>query len=275
MTTTNKEVFFHVGLGKVASTYLQYKVFPKFKNIRYIQRTKYWKSPEIIKKSSYTKFLISREFDKYLERESKFISSHFPEAKPILILRRHDSWIASQYRRYAKNGYPWSFTEFFDHKNDSGQWGRKELRFYDKIQILEKYFSNKPLVLFYEDMKKDPMAFIERLANYMGAEYNQEDISLGRKHTSYNEKQMKATLAVGRRINIQPHIRLNNKILDKLRHFYVASIRYATLYTALILPASFFKKEELTPESVLKEIREYYQDDWEKCVEYAKQNNPV
>jgi hypothetical protein len=250
-------------------------VFPKFKNIRYIQRTKYKKSPSIINKSNYTKFLISREFDKYLERESKFISSYFPDAKPILILRRHDSWIASQYRRYAKNGYPWSFTEFFDIKNDSGQWGKKELRFYDKIQILEKYFSSKPLVLFYEDMKEDTLAFIDRMARYMGAEYDPEDISLTRKHTSYNEKQMKATLAVGKRINIQPHIRLKSKILDKLRHFYVATIRYATLYTALLLPDSFFSKEPLTPQPLLKEIRDEYTEDWEKCVEYAKKNNPV
>lgn len=275
MADTNKEVFFHVGLGKVASTYLQYKVFPKFKNIRYIQRTKYRKAPELIKRSTHNKFLISREFDKYLERESEFISSHFPDAKPILILRRHDSWIASQYRRYAKNGYPLSFTEFFDHKNDTGKWGMKELRFYNKIKILEKYFSNKPFVLFYEDMKEDIMGFIDRLANYMGAEYNTEDISLGRKHISYTEKQMKAAMAVGKRINIQPHIRLKNKVLDKLRHFYVASIRYFILYSALLLPNSFFKKEELIPKSILKEIREYYQEDWEKCVKYAKQNNPV
>jgi len=270
----NKEVFFHVGLGKVASTYLQYKVFPKFSNICYIQRTRYWKAPELIKKSPHTKFLISREFDKYLEREAKFISSHFPDAKPILILRRHDSWIASQYRRYAKNGYPLSFTEFFDHKNDTGKWGMKELRFYDKIKILEKYFSNKPLVLFYDDMKEDTMGFIDRLASYMGVEYNPKDISLGRKHISYNEKQMKASMAVGKHINIQPHIRLNNKVLDKLRHFYVASIRYITLYTALILPDSLFTKEELLPKSMLQEIREYYQEDWEKCHEYAQENNP-
>ncbi len=275
MMDQNKEVFFHVGLGKVASTYLQYKVFPKFKNIRYIQRTKYWKSPQIIQKSNYNKFLISREFDKYLERESKFISGYFPDAKPIIILRRHDSWIASQYRRYAKNGYPWSFTEFFDHKNDTGQWGKKELRFYDKIRTLEKYFSNKPLVLFYDEMKKDPMEFIDRLARYMGAEYNPDDISLSKKHISYNEKQMKATLAVGRKINIQPHIRLKNKVLDKLRHFYVAAIRYTTLYTALMLPDSWFSEEPLIPQPVLNEIRESYRDDWEKCLEYARVNNPV
>ena len=275
MTHQNKEVFFHVGLGKVASTYLQYQVFPKFNNIRYIQRTQYSKSPKIINNSEQNKFLISREFDKYLERESRFISSYFPDAKPILILRRHDSWIASQYRRYAKNGYPWSFTEFFDLHHDQGQWGKKELRFFDKIKLLEKYFSNKPLVLFYEDMKNDPRKFIDRLATYMGADYNPEQISLTKKHTSYSEKQMKATLAVGKHINIQPHIRLKNKVLDKLRHLYVASIRYTALYTALILPNSFFNKAPLTPQPLLQEIREAYDEDWQKCVEYAQQNNPI
>lgn len=277
MSKQEKTVFFHPGLGKVASTYLQYKVFPHFRNIHYIQRTQYKKAPRIISKRHEEKFLISREFDKheYLERESQFISGHFPDAKPILLLRRHDSWIASQYRRYAKNGYPWRFSDFFDHIHDGGKWKKKELLFHDKIKILENHFSHKPLVLFYEDMKKDPLAFIDRLARYMNASYDPGRISLSRTHTSYSENQMKATLAIGKRINIQPHIRLKYKIPDKLRHLYVAFIRYTTLYVAALLPESVFGNDPLIPEDAMKEIREMYQDDWERCVTYARENNPV
>ena len=33
--SSEKEVFFHVGLGKTATTYLQYQFFPKLRGIHY------------------------------------------------------------------------------------------------------------------------------------------------------------------------------------------------------------------------------------------------
>ena len=43
------EIYFHVGLGKVASTYLQHRFFPKLKGIHYIKSTRYRRSLQIIK----------------------------------------------------------------------------------------------------------------------------------------------------------------------------------------------------------------------------------
>jgi len=47
---TEKEVYFHVGLGKTASTYLQYQLFPKLKGIKYFQRSSYKRYHKIIEK---------------------------------------------------------------------------------------------------------------------------------------------------------------------------------------------------------------------------------
>ena len=44
------EIYFHVGLGKVASTYLQNKVFNNLEGIHYIPKNKYRSSIDIIKK---------------------------------------------------------------------------------------------------------------------------------------------------------------------------------------------------------------------------------
>ena len=277
MKQCTKDVYFHPGLGKVASTFLQYNFFPKLQGIRYIQRTKYVKAPEIIRRSGDEKFLISREFDKnrYLERESQFIAGHLKNVKPILILRRHDQWIASQYRRYAKNGFPLTFRQFFDIHTDQGRWQQHDLVYMDKIRLLEHYFDHKPLVLFFDQLIDNPYAFFDRLAGYMGASYNKKAINTRRRHTSYNEKQMRATRKVGHYINIQPQKRLKNPVLDKLRHWYVALVRYTVLYSALLIPAAWLGNEPLIPPEDLKKIHEQYADDWEQCLMYAKANNSV
>ena len=148
-----KEIFFHVGLGKVASTYLQYAFFPKLKGLQYIQRTNYQKSPHIVKKSSEKRFLVSREFDQQLEEECRWFSSFFPEARIILIFRRHDSWIASQYRRYLKNGESLTFTEFIDVKKDNGLWKLSDLDFYKKIEAIQHFLQQGSQAIDPEDQK--------------------------------------------------------------------------------------------------------------------------
>ena len=47
----NKKIFFHVGLAKTGSTFLQKNFFPKLKNIKYISTHKYKRCINIIKKT--------------------------------------------------------------------------------------------------------------------------------------------------------------------------------------------------------------------------------
>ena len=162
MESGNKEIYFHTGLGKVASTYLQYKVFPKLKHIHYIQRTRYKNAISIIENSVEAKFLISREFDRQFERELKLFSKKFPSARIIILLRRHDSWIASQYRRYVKNGGSASFENFIDIENDLGLWRQKDLLFAPKIQFVLDHFEQPPLVFFYDDIRNDFFSFLDQ-----------------------------------------------------------------------------------------------------------------
>ena len=90
----NPEIYFHLGLGKVASTYLQYAFFPKLEGIHYIQRTRYRFTPGIVASQPGNRFFVSREMDQQLEAEVIKFARHFPQTKAILLLRRHDSWIA-------------------------------------------------------------------------------------------------------------------------------------------------------------------------------------
>ena len=76
------EIFFHVGTGKTGSTFLQSRIFPKLKGIHYIPTNRYHKIFEEISQSTSKKLLISREFDRQMEREILHFSKKHPNSHP-------------------------------------------------------------------------------------------------------------------------------------------------------------------------------------------------
>ena len=64
MNNLNKNIYFHVGISKTGSTFLQKRVFPKLSKITYIPTNKYHRVFEEIKNSDSNKVLVSREFDR-------------------------------------------------------------------------------------------------------------------------------------------------------------------------------------------------------------------
>ncbi len=271
---SNKKIFFHVGLGKTASTYLQEKVFPYFKNIEYIHRLyRYKKVIEIIADGKSEHYLVSREFDQQFEYEVKNFSAHYPDTTVIIVFRRQDSWIASQYRRFFKNGHIIPFSEFFDLKEDKGMFKQIDLTFYHYLELIEKYFTKKPIVLLYDDLRKEPMTFIDYLAKQIGIEYNKESINLAKKHSSYSEKQLKTLRGVSKLISLRKD-NVKHPAFYPFKRFYTNMIRYSTLFVGKYLPNSWYSKEPLINADELKAVRDYYQDDWQAVVEYAKKNNP-
>ncbi|TXB62623.1 sulfotransferase family protein [Phaeodactylibacter luteus] len=269
------EIYFHVGLGKVASTYLQHRFFPKLKHIYYIPTNRYRKSLDIIGKGKYGRYFVSREFDQQLEEEVRWFSSRYPQARPIIIFRRHDSWIASQYRRYVKNGGYLSFREFFDVEEDTGLWKREHVTFYRNLEHLEHYFEGKPLVLFYDELRADPWAFFDKIAQYAGSGYDRNDVSLAKVHTSYNEKQLKAIRKIAPRLfdprNAKPNTRTLWGWLQRRGQMLKS---YAILYPAKLIPASWLPDEPLIPQEELDKVRAYFEGDWARCKAYAEENNP-
>jgi len=266
----HKEIFFHVGLGKTGSTYLQYKVFTKFRNVYYIQRTKYKKSFEIISKTNYERYLVSNELDRQFPDEIRRISTVFPEAKIIMVLRRNDSWLASQYRRWVKNGFSGSFDEFIDLKNDHGEWKLKEAFFWPYIKLVMEIMHSKPLVLLYDELREDPHSFIKKIVDFIGADYDPDTISLNKIHKSYSKKQLLQRRKWNK--HFSGNIKLSkSKILAFMQTlFYVKPIRYGALYLAKILPDKLVDQEELTPKNYLDQLNNFYKKDWEKCVNYSK-----
>ncbi len=265
---SKKTIFFHVGTGKTGTTFLQYKIFPKLNGIYYIQRTRYKKVEKIINSTNFNKYLISNEFDQQLEREVKWFSSIFPQTIPIIVFRRHDSYIASQYRRFVKNGFAGKFVNFFDLENDKGFFKKHDLDYCNQIKILEKYFNKKPIVLIYEDLKENKIEFIKTITKILDVSVDFKKLNLNRKHTSYSEKQLKAVFALSKHINIRKRRVFKNNILHLFWRLYLSSIRYPTLYIAKILPKSFFSSTPLIPKNELEKVQEYYKNNWEECLNY-------
>lgn len=266
-----KQVFFHVGLGKTGTTYLQYRVFPKLQDIKYIQRTFYreFKYVKLIENSSAQRFLVSNEFDKQLEREARKIASKFPRARIIVVLRQHDSWIASQYRRYIKNGFSEAFEKFIDIDKDEGYWAMKDLYYFPKLEMLEQLFGSKPLVLFHSELVKDPHSFIEKICAFTGATYDKESINLKRKHASYSEKQLKVRRQLNANtIKVQfPYSK--TYWVKKIQRYGRMPRRYLSLYIAFLVPSKWMSDEPLIAKESMQRVRAHFEEDWLKCKAYS------
>lgn len=269
-----KEIFYHLGLGKVASTYLQHRFFPKLQGIEYLDTSKYRSYVSILNKRNDGRFLLSRENDRQLEREVKKFANNYTDVKTILIFRRHDSWIASQYRRFVKNGLSIPFEQFIDLKDNKGYWDKAELDFFRKIEVIEANFEHKPLVLFHDEIKENPFAFFDRIAAYLGASYNRAEIDLRPFHKSYNTKQLLFMRAVGKYVLPFGRSYHSNRIIATFQRFWRMLIKYPILYVGRILPNGLFKGE-LIKEEHLNAIRLSFDEDWKKLHDYAKKNNPT
>lgn len=266
-----QEIYFHVGLGKVASTYLQHEFFPKLQSIDYIPTNRYRKSKKILAQMGSGKYLVSREFDRQFEREVTSFCAEYPDTKIIIIFRRHGSWIASQYRRYAKNGFHWGFDRFMDFEKDEGHWKQKDLLFYPKLEIIERCSTQKPLILFHDDLKKNSWAFLQSIADYTGSTFNKEQISLNPVHTSYTEKQLKVLQAFCRRFKPTLPRSYHNKVLHWLLYRPWWGLFHLVMYAAVLVPERWISKAPLISKEQLEAVDKYYEEDWDRVKNYPEQ----
>ncbi|HET8963868.1 MAG TPA: hypothetical protein VFM99_08220, partial [Chitinophagales bacterium] len=265
-------IYFHVGLGKIASKYLQKKVFPNFHGITYVPSRKYYRIFQELEETNAKAILISREFDQQFETEVKKFAKKYPDTHTILFLRRQDSWIASQYRRFAKNGFTGSFTDFIDPLENKGRFRMEDLEFGNKIKLLEEVFNSKPLVIIYDDFLKEPANTILKIANYCNASIDISNLDFKKVHSSYNEKQIKYMQAIAKVIPVNNEQLPKNRILFFIVRLPVLIFRYFILYTALLLPKLWVSKKPLIPQKELEEIKTITDADWEYCLSRAAEN---
>ena len=267
------EIYFHVGLGRTGTTFMQRSVFPKFKDIYYINKQQYRNTDDIIASTNYSKYLISHEFSKALIDEMKKFSATYPDAKIIVVFRRHDKWIASHYKRHLKNGYPKDFNGYFDLDNNTGLWKIEDLYYMPKIKCIEECFNHQPLILFHDELKENPQQFVQKILDFTGVK-DTYPINYSPRHTSYSDKELKIRHWVNKH-TIFKKIGVKNRKLSTLRRLYNKIVRYTTLYIARLIPEKMVSNKPLIAKEDLARIREFYKEDWEASKKYARDNNPL
>ena len=268
MGNTTKTIFFHVGTSKTGSTFLQNRIFPFLKGIAYIPTNKYHNIYTEIEKIKQKSILVSREFDRQFEEEIDRFSGNYTNVTPIIVFRRHDQYLASQYRRFIKNGFRGEITNFFDLENDQGYFKKIHFNYSHQINFLDNKFDGEPLVLIYDSLKEDPEKFALDLCQKLNANLNINAINFNKKHGSYSEKQLKVIKAIGSVFNLRKRRIFKNKLLHLFWRFYHAIFRYSILYGAALVPSFMLSKTPLIDPLYLERVRKYFDEDWANCKKY-------
>lgn len=275
-----REIYFHVGLPKAASTFLQRNVFPNFKNIHFIKKHDFKRHTSIIANSSAGKILLSIELNLDVENgysKMQSVANNYPGSKPIIVFRRHGSWLKSKYKYYLRKHGSATFNEYFDASNEKSVLPNEQLNFYDKIKLLETKYKVRPLVLFHEELIKDPVGFIETIATYMGAEYDIGKIKISNVKKSYSEKQLYYVRKFNRSYHFEERKFTRYKFkLNKLYKKYSALLLHSVAYAGAVLPTpKELKQAPLIDKKQVDNVNNAYENDWNKCLEYAKKDRKL
>lgn len=262
--------FFHLGLPKTGSTYLQIMVFPYLSRLRYFPKKYHRKFQKCRKKYPTENLLFSVEEDTLLRARMEQLAAYDPEIRIILVFRRHDSWVASKYKYFIrKHGYA-HFEEFLtlDHQNAVG--GAEGLFYQTKIRWAEELFTQPPLVLIFDDLKTHPERFMQTLTRFTESHLPDTAPIQRRVKPAFGEKQLKWLRRYNRVVKYQK-AKTSFKLWNKI-HLKASQLGLHTVANlARLAPESWTAEDVLIPEGMLEEVRERYADDWAFCQDYARQ----
>ena len=261
-------IFWHCGMMRTGTTYLQSSVFPFFEGLEYIGKDQYANRLQIVAAKREKRFLVSYEVyqgDRGAEEIRNFARA-WPEARPILVLRKQGDWLRSEYKRLLKNGVVRQFSEVWDPSNADAVYQPSDLCLADRIACLEKSFTSKPIILFYEDLRQDGLAFVQEMARITGAAFPEETVGLAPKHVSYSDRELRAFRAVTKFITLRRRAAFKPVVAFQVQRLFRDFVRYLVLYGSRILPMG---EAPLVPEETLGAIDRYYRVDWERCCREA------
>ena len=255
---SQSRIYFHVGLGKTGSTFLQDRFFPKLMGISYLPRNRFHRVQSFIAKNQSSAILVSREFDQQLEAEASKFAEFFSHAQPIIVLRRPDSYIASQYRRAVKNGFRGGFKDFFDLDQDNGHFKKCDIQFDDQIERLAQLFSQPVIVLFYEDMKSDLTGYLQTWLDVLSARVEWSNVNLKTKHASYTDSQLLFLQKVAAVIDLRKRRRQAFNPFSFFMRIMRASLRYSLLFLGKLRRSN----QQLISSEDLQRVEEAYRPMW-------------
>ena len=163
-----------------------------------------------------------------------------------------------------------SFDQYFNLTDDTGILKLEELEYKRDIQLIEHFFPSKPLILFHEELVKNPSRVISCLAEYIGITYDEKDIHFNPINVAFTQKQLKAIRLFNTIFRYTPsknRIPAIRRIHKNMRKLAVHTVGFLSLG----FPDFLIKnKTPLIPPEKLTQIRERFAEDWQYCLNYAR-----
>ena len=273
------QTFFHVGYARAASTFLQKVVFPALTEIQYIPRNRFRVREKEKKRFRSNKVLMSREAGRHIYTRCDRVKEVFG-SRIVISLRRQDTLAASNYRLHAKKGHTIRFDKYLDLEQDQGFWKLDDFRYMRLIRYLEKSTGEKPIVLIFEDYIQDPDFYIDTLCAALQCTINKALLHNDPVHKSYSDKQLRLRRQFADKL---VRSQSNNLMRDKTPQGdgFINFLRYRALLWssslfmlfAKFIPERYLSDEPLIESARLQEVREYYDSDWQECIEYVNQQS--
>lgn len=264
-------IFFHVGMHKTGTTFLQREVYPRWQGITYIPRD----NLELILRSDPSRIrLLSREglsgrnWDSFETRDKsiKQLSELFPDAGIMISFRRHSTYIASSYNHYIQRGGSLRFEEFFDLDNDRGHLKRQDFVYMERIRRIEQHFGSRPFVFFFEETINSLDTLLTDMQRFVGGIPPDPDEVDQHAH---NPSVQYYPLMILRCINSIARSEINPTGRFPLYHWRIKKLgidpRTICQYWLRFVP----KRPIISPEMAAR-IDRHYSDDWSAVHEYAR-----
>lgn len=295
-------LYFHIGLTKTGTTFLQKELFPKLKGINYVKENEPNLRRLLIKildkeslifnsnecKKEVIKYLkpnqanlISNEtlsgypYIQYRDRVSILDKLHhmFPKAKIIVGIRSQPEMISSFYNQYVQMGgvkkpkdfiYSW---EIDKERPYFDSLDLETLKYSYYLKAIEDKFGRENLYIYvYEDMNKDLIYFVNGMLSFL-KEKDEVELSNIRYNLSLDNKQLK----ILRFINIFFKSKFNPSGLIRREYFFpkigVITPNMLVQLLHLINKRTNIPKRMLFSNYDNNKLKDYYRED-NKFIDY-------
>lgn len=255
------EVYFHLGLEKTGSTFLQSRVFNRLDGIKYHRKSRFKYLDKIISEDPNSKHFFSFETDRELFNIADEVSRKLPDARVFLILRRADSWLSSKYNYHIRKHGRLSMSEFFDLDSDSGFWKQEEFYLKPKIEYLERAFKKQVLFLNYHELQSNPTQYVSRITNFLQCELRAGANLSKASKPAFSLKQNRILLAFNRAYPYA-HLGSSSRFLNRLWYKYREFLLHIVAFLAQFVPGFLVSKEPLIDQRFLDRVKAHYAEDW-------------
>jgi hypothetical protein len=268
-------LYFHLGLPKVASTFLQKELFPKLEGIEFHKKHDFKDYHDLVDQPLKQSHLFSDEKMRGLEEKVEEITQKTRRARFILLFRSHRNWLISRYKYYIRKHGHLRFEEYFDlDKPHKSAWHPQELNFRAKFRAVDEMSEGPTLVLTMDQLKKHPNDFVDTIEGFTGGKL-EAAVDFNKKvNRSFSEKQLILLRKFNRWYPYQKR-KGKSRFLNRLHYKYREFLLHSVAFLLKWAPESWLGDAKLIEDDkALARVEAFYAEDWqfisrkaEQCVE--------